>query len=113
MTGPRTDWTFLRWPWPSRTLTFPWDKGFDPEDEYAYYQDLGFRDWVHPSAGTPLLKAQHPDFEVFQGSVHQAAGAGLCRLPHALPARRERQGHFPLVEQSPAPPGGHVHRMPH
>ena len=65
-------------------LTFPWDKGFDPEAEYAYYQEKGLHDWVHPGTGTPLLKAQHPDFEVFQGSTHQAAGLACadCHMPY-------------------------------
>lgn len=77
-------------------LTFPWEKGFDPEDEYAYYQDLGFHDWVHPGAGTPLLKAQHPDFEVFQGSVHQAAGLACadCHMPYRREGNVKATSHW-------------------
>ena len=45
-------------------LTFPWDKGFTVEDMEAYYDEAGFYDYIHKLSRTPILKAQHPDFEI-------------------------------------------------
>ena len=45
-------------------LTFPWDKGFTVEDMEAYYDKEGFADYTHKLSRTPILKAQHPDYEL-------------------------------------------------
>ncbi|RJQ10318.1 MAG: ammonia-forming cytochrome c nitrite reductase subunit c552 [Bacillota bacterium] len=64
-------------------VTFPWTKGFEPEDEYAYYRDIGFSDWTQPGTGAPMVKAQHPDFEMYEGGVHQANDVACadCHMP--------------------------------
>lgn len=64
-------------------VTFPWDNGFDPEQIYAYYKAKDFADWTHPTSGAKMLKTQHPEFETFQGSTHQAAGLSCanCHMP--------------------------------
>ncbi len=48
-----------------------------------YYDEIDFNDWEHPATGTGLLKAQHPEFETFMGSVHDAAGLSCidCHMP--------------------------------
>lgn len=63
---------------------FPWDDGMDPEQIYNYYSTRGdnttpgfegyFVDWTHPVSQTPMLKAQHPEFETWSNGVHGAAG---------------------------------------
>lgn len=65
-------------------LIFPWDKGFTPDEVYQYYEEIKFKDHEHPATGTPLLKAQHPEFDMFQGSVHQSAGVACadCHMPY-------------------------------
>lgn len=46
-------------------------EAMDPEAILAYYNEMGFSDWVQESTGTGLLKAQHPEFETFMnGSAH-------------------------------------------
>lgn len=69
---------------PSKKPKFPWDNGFDPEDMFTYYQNQGeckvkgfegnFVDWTHPVSKTPLLKAQHPEYETWINGTHGAAG---------------------------------------
>jgi nitrite reductase (cytochrome c-552) len=63
---------------------FPWDKGFEWKDIYAYYQEQGFSDWTHPQTSQGMVKAQHPEYEMFQGSVHQNAGLACadCHMPY-------------------------------
>ena len=48
----------------------------DPEAELAYYDEMGFADWVQESTGTALLKAQHPEIETVlgEGSIHPKMG---------------------------------------
>ena len=66
----------------------PYANGFDAESEWAYYQDghaKGFTgDWTHPDSNARMLKAQHPDFECWQLSVHADAGVTCidCHMPY-------------------------------
>lgn len=66
-------------------LTFPWDDGTRVEEMYEYYKALGFKDWNYPETDTPMLKAQHPDYEMFTaGSTHYEAGVACadCHMPY-------------------------------
>ncbi|WP_026460911.1 ammonia-forming cytochrome c nitrite reductase subunit c552 [Schaalia suimastitidis] len=57
-----------------KVLTFPWDEGLDIDDEYAYYENIGHVDWTHKTTGATMLKAQHPEFEIWSNGVHAANG---------------------------------------
>jgi len=57
-----------------KTLIFPWKYGTDINDEFQYYQDIGFSDFQHALTGAPIIKAQHPEFEVWSQGVHAANG---------------------------------------
>lgn len=65
-------------------LTFPWDKGFDVEAMEAYYDSIEFTDWTHKLSRAPMLKAQHPDYEVFMMGIHAKRGlaCGDCHMPY-------------------------------
>lgn len=39
-----------------------------------YYNGISFVDYTNPNNGTKQLKAQHPEVQMFDGSVHQKAG---------------------------------------
>lgn len=60
-----------------------WDKGFTVEDMEAYYDEAGFYDYIHKLSRTPILKAQHPDYEIAQMGITDK-GAFLVRLSYAL-----------------------------
>lgn len=53
-----------------------------------YYDEIDFADWTHAITGARMLKAQHPEFEMFSQGVHHAAGVACadCHMPY------ERQG---------------------
>ncbi|SHN56944.1 ammonia-forming cytochrome c nitrite reductase subunit c552 [Desulfovibrio litoralis] len=84
---------------------FPWANGFDPQDMYEYYSDpnLGatknpgfeglFADWIHPVSKTPMLKAQHPEYETFMNGPHGAAGVACadCHMPYRRDASDNRK----------------------
>lgn len=65
-------------------LTFPWDKGFTVEEMEKYYDSIKHVDFVHQLSKTPILKAQHPDFEVFKMGVHSERGISCadCHMPY-------------------------------
>lgn len=65
-------------------LTFPWDKGTDIQDMEKYYDEIGFSDWTHALSRTPMLKAQHPDYEIYQTSIHAKRGVTCadCHMPY-------------------------------
>ncbi|MCX5805508.1 MAG: ammonia-forming cytochrome c nitrite reductase subunit c552 [Proteobacteria bacterium] len=71
----------------SKKVVFPWDKGFLPEQMYAYYSGTpaGFdQDWQHPDSQAKMLKAQHPDFETWTNGVHGKSGVSCadCHMPY-------------------------------
>lgn len=63
---------------PDKRLVFPWEKGLQVDDIYAYYEEIGFHDWVHADTGAPVLKAQHPEFETFNQGIHARAGVACA-----------------------------------
>ena len=78
-------------------VTFPWDKGFEPEDIYAFEtSDIKLTEWTHPQSGSNLIKARHPEFETFQGSVHQKAGLSCadCHMPYMKEGNTKISSHW-------------------
>jgi nitrite reductase (cytochrome c-552) len=65
-------------------LTFPWDKGFSADSMEAYYDSYGFSDFTHQLSKTNILKAQHPDYEVYMTGVHADRGVACadCHMPY-------------------------------
>lgn len=67
-----------------KRLVFPWAKGASVDSMYAYYNEEGFKDWTHAETGAPMLKAQHPEFEMFTQGTHFSAGVSCadCHMPY-------------------------------
>jgi nitrite reductase (cytochrome c-552) len=67
-----------------KRLTYPWAKGLRADEILAYYEENGFRDWVHAETGAPTLKAQHPEFEMYNQGVHARSGVACadCHMPY-------------------------------
>ena len=65
-------------------LTFPWDKGFSADDMEKYYDEIDHVDFVHALSKTPVLKAQHPDYEMFMTGIHAQRGVSCadCHMPY-------------------------------
>jgi nitrite reductase (cytochrome c-552) len=69
---------------PEKRLTYPWTKGIKVEEILAYYDEAQFKDWTHAESGAPVLKAQHPEFELWNQGVHARAGVACadCHMPY-------------------------------
>lgn len=67
-----------------KRLTYPWSKGLKADDILAYYEETGFKDWVHGETGAPTLKAQHPEFEMWNQGIHARSGVACadCHMPY-------------------------------
>jgi nitrite reductase (cytochrome c-552) len=67
-----------------KRLTYPWDKGLKADEILASYQANGFRDWLHAESGAPVLKAQHPEFEMWNQGIHARSGVTCvdCHMPY-------------------------------
>lgn len=65
-------------------LTFPWDEGTRPEDMEKYYTQADFSDWTHAISKTPMLKMQHPDYELYRTGIHAYRGVACadCHMPY-------------------------------
>ncbi len=71
------------------TLLFPWDKGLKVEQSEAVYDSMQvkgqrFKDWTHAETGMDVLKAQHPEFELWSQGVHARSGVACadCHMPY-------------------------------
>ncbi len=67
-----------------KRLTFPWSKGLKAEDMYAYYAEVKHKDFAHKETGAPVLKAQHPEFEIYNQGIHARSGVACadCHMPY-------------------------------
>jgi nitrite reductase (cytochrome c-552) len=54
------------------------------ENMVAYYDEVKHKDWVHARTGAEVLKAQHPEFEMFNQGIHSRAGVACadCHMPY-------------------------------
>lgn len=67
-----------------KRLTFPWSKGLKVQEITQYYDEIGFKDWVHAQTGVNELKAQHPEFETWAQGVHARSNVTCadCHMPY-------------------------------
>jgi nitrite reductase (cytochrome c-552) len=68
-----------------KLLTYPWSNGLKADQIEAYYEDVSpHTDWKHPQTGAALLKAQHPEFEMWNQGVHARSGVACadCHMPY-------------------------------
>ncbi len=69
---------------PDKRLTFPWAKGVEVEKIVQFYDEEKFKDWVHGETGAPMLKAQHPEFEMWSQGIHARSNVACadCHMPY-------------------------------
>jgi nitrite reductase (cytochrome c-552) len=69
---------------PEKRLVYPWSKGLKVEQIMAYYEETGHKDWTHADTGAPTLKAQHPEFELYNQGIHARSGVACadCHMPY-------------------------------
>ena len=65
-------------------LIYPWAKGLKANQIEAYYDEIKFKDWTHAESGADVLKAQHPEFEMWSQGIHARSGVSCtdCHMPY-------------------------------
>lgn len=68
----------------AKVVTFPWSEGLTAENMEKYYNDRNFKDWTHKISKAPMLKAQHPGYEIYQTGIHGQKGVSCadCHMPY-------------------------------
>ena len=67
-----------------KRLEYPWGKGLTADSILAFHDSTGHKDWVHAVSGAPVLKAQHPEFELYNQGIHARSGVACadCHMPY-------------------------------
>jgi nitrite reductase (cytochrome c-552) len=67
-----------------KRLVYPWAQGVQVDNIMAYYDAVQFKDWEHAETGAPVLKAQHPEFELWTQGIHARSGVACadCHMPY-------------------------------
>jgi nitrite reductase (cytochrome c-552) len=71
-------------------LEFPWSKGLRVEQIEAHWDETKFADgerfydYKHEETGAEVLKAQHPEFELWSQGIHARSGVSCadCHMPY-------------------------------
>jgi nitrite reductase (cytochrome c-552) len=71
-------------------LTFPWAKGLRADDIEAFWNETKFPDgtpfldYTHAETGAAVLKAQHPELELWSQGIHARSGVSCsdCHMPY-------------------------------
>lgn len=79
-----------------KTVTYPWANGLKVEEIEKYYDDAKFTDWKHAETGAPVLKAQHPEFEMWSQGVHARSGVSCadCHMPYQRVGAMKTSDHW-------------------
>jgi nitrite reductase (cytochrome c-552) len=69
---------------PEKRLTYPWAKGLKADEILQYYEENPHKDWTHADSGGEVLKAQHPEFEMWNQGIHARSGVACadCHMPY-------------------------------
>jgi len=71
-------------------LTFPWGNGLLAEDMERFWNETTFEDgsrfldYKHEETGAEILKAQHPEFELWSQGIHARSNVSCadCHMPY-------------------------------
>jgi nitrite reductase (cytochrome c-552) len=71
-------------------LTFPWGQGLTADQTEAFWDATVFPDgkrffdYKHKESGADILKAQHPEFELWSQGIHARSGVACadCHMPY-------------------------------
>jgi len=86
----------------TKETTFPWDEGLKADEVFQYFEKKDYTEWKHPITQADLVKARHPDYELFVGSTHHSAGVSCadCHMPYVTVGDTKATSHWwvsPLI----------------
>ncbi|MDX2054849.1 MAG: ammonia-forming cytochrome c nitrite reductase subunit c552 [Polyangiaceae bacterium] len=83
-------------------LTFPWQKGLTADaieavwNETTFKDGTPFSDFEHAETGAKVLKAQHPEFELWSQGIHAQSGVSCadCHMPYQREGATKTSDHW-------------------
>lgn len=94
------------------TIFFPWGEGLKVEQMEKLYDSTmvkgkRFKDWSHAETGFEVLKAQHPEFEMWSQGIHARSGVTCadCHMPYMREGAQKISDHWvrsPLLQPNRA-----------
>jgi nitrite reductase (cytochrome c-552) len=71
-------------------LEYPWSRGLSADQTEEHWNECTFPDgrrfydYVHAETGAEILKAQHPEFELWSQGIHSRSGVSCadCHMPY-------------------------------
>ncbi len=92
---------------PAKRLVYPWGRGLAVDSELAFEDAALQVDWTQALTGTPVLKTQHPEFEMWSRGVHARSGVACadCHMPYMREGAQKISDHWvrsPLLNISNA-----------
>ena len=68
----------------AKVVTFPWHNGLTAEGGEKYYNEVGHTDFKNKISKTPILKTQHPGYELYLTGIHGKKGVSCadCHMPY-------------------------------
>lgn len=83
-------------------LTFPWGKGLAMDNEETFWNETKFpdgsvfADYKHKETDAPILKAQHPEFELWSQGIHARSGVSCadCHMPYTREGASKVSDHW-------------------
>lgn len=68
----------------AKVVTFPWHDGLTAEGMETYYDRVGHTDFVNKISKAPILKTQHPGYEMHLTGIHGQKGVACadCHMPY-------------------------------
>lgn len=90
---------------------YPWDNGLKVEEIEKFYNDFKFKDgqrfydFKHEITGAEVIKAQHPEFELYSQGIHAKSGVACadCHMPYTREGATKITDHYvrsPLLNVS-------------
>jgi len=94
-------------------LTFPWAEGLTVENAESFWNSITFEngerfyDYKHKQTNAAVLKAQHPEFELWSQGIHARSGVSCsdCHMPYMRDGATKVSDHWvrsPLLNVSRA-----------
>ncbi|NOR87832.1 MAG: ammonia-forming cytochrome c nitrite reductase [Bacteroidales bacterium] len=68
----------------AKVVTYPWHYGLNSEGMEKYYDEVGHTDFKNKISKAPILKTQHPGYEMYLTGIHGQKGVACadCHMPY-------------------------------
>ena len=97
---------------PEKRLTYPWGKGLTADSILAFHDSTGHSDWTHADQRCARAQGAASRVRAVQPGDSCALRRRVCRLPHAVQARRRDEDLRPPRAQPGAQPQSSVPDVP-